>query len=105
MKEEQKEKKEINKENTEKNKNIEKKVETKKEENNKAENKKEETNKEEIKTIKIKTIKKNERDNILITRGDIIGKNLNKKDWIEEIWLGDKVFYILSKDLMKNLLK
>lgn len=104
MKEEQKEKKEINKENTEKNKNIEKKEEIKKEEIKKEETKKEE-NKEEIKTIKIKTIKKNERDNILITRGDIIGRNLNKKDWIEEIWLGDKVFYILSKDLMKNLLK
>lgn len=38
-----------------------------------------------------------------LTRGDIIGKDLKDPEWIEQVKMADKTFYIISEKAMERM--
>lgn len=38
-----------------------------------------------------------------LTRGDIIGKDLKDPEWIEQVNMADKTFYIISEKAMERM--
>lgn len=40
---------------------------------------------------------------LLIYRGDIIGKDIDNPEWLTEVHMDDKVFYLMSEGMMARI--